>query len=176
MATPSHLHEDLAELAFLLGDWSGAGEGVWPPGERFDYAEDVTFEFVGDPFLLYAQRSWSLDDGSPIHFERGFLRPAGPGIVELLLAHPIGITEVAVGTVDEGLIELSSTAVSLAPTASPVTSSIARAAAWACRLNAPADPTRATASSRMGQVRRPVPRRPDASSTPASTRFSRLNP
>ena len=121
MATPSQLHEDLAELAFLLGAWSGTGEGVWPPGERFDYAEDVTFEFVGDPFLLYAQRSWSLDDGSPIHFERGFLRPAGPGVVELLLAHPIGITEVAVGTVDDGVIELSSTAVSLAPTASPVT-------------------------------------------------------
>jgi hypothetical protein len=115
MAMPSQLHADLAELAFLLGDWSGTGEGIWPPGERFDYAEDVTFEFVGDPFLLYAQRSWSLDDGSPIHFERGFLRPAGPGIVELLLAHPIGITEVAVGTVDGGLIELSSSAVSLAP-------------------------------------------------------------
>jgi hypothetical protein len=121
MAVPPHLHEDLAELSFLLGDWSGTGEGVWPPGERFDYAEDVTFEFVGDPFLLYAQRSWSLDDGSPIHFERGFLRPAGPGNVELLLAHPIGITEVAVGTVDDGVIELSSTAVSLAPTASLVT-------------------------------------------------------
>jgi THAP4-like, heme-binding beta-barrel domain len=90
MATPYQLHEDRAELAFLLGDWSGVGEGVWPPGERFDYAEDVTFEFVGDPFLLYAQRSWSLDDGSPIHFERGFLRPAGPGIVELLLAHRSG--------------------------------------------------------------------------------------
>jgi len=95
--------------------------GVWPPGESFEYAEDVTFEFVGDPFLSYAQRSWSLDDGSPIHLERGFLRPAGPGVVELLLAHPIGITEVAVGTVDNGVIELSSTAVSLAPTASPVT-------------------------------------------------------
>ena len=121
MATPSHLHEDLAELGFLLGDWSGTGEGVWPPGEPFDYAEDVTFEFVGDPFLLYAQRSWSLDDGSPIHFERGFIRPAGLGVVEILLAHPIGITEVAVGTVDDAVIELSSTAVSLAPTASPVT-------------------------------------------------------
>jgi hypothetical protein len=121
MATPSQLHADLAELAFLLGDWSGTGEGIWPPGERIDYAEDVTFAFVGDPRQLYAQRSWSLDDGSPIHFERGFLRPAGLGIVELLLAHPIGITEVAVGTVDGDLIELSSSAVSLAPTASPVT-------------------------------------------------------
>jgi THAP4-like, heme-binding beta-barrel domain len=37
------------------------------------------------------------------------------------LAFLLGVTEVAVGTVDGGLIELSSTAVSLAPTASPVT-------------------------------------------------------
>ena len=121
MATPSELHPDLAELAFLLGDWSGTGEGVWPPGEVFDYAEDVTFEYVGDPFLLYAERSWSLDDGSPIHFENGFLRPAGPGVVELMLAHPIGITEVAVGTVRDGVLELASTAVGLTPSASPVT-------------------------------------------------------
>ena len=81
----------------------------------------MTFEYLGDPFLLYSERSWSLDDGSPIHFENGFLRPARPGIVELVLAHPIGITEVAVGTVDGGVIELSSTAVGLTPTASPVT-------------------------------------------------------
>lgn len=121
MATPSALHEDLEELAFLLGTWSGTGEGVWPPGEPFDFGEDVTFEYVGDPFLLYSQRSWSLDDGSPIHFERGFLRPPGPGVVELVLAHPIGVTEVAVGTIEAGVIELTSTAVSLTPTASPVT-------------------------------------------------------
>ena len=56
MATPSELHPDLAELAFLVGDWSGTGEGVWPPGEAFDYAEDVTFEYLGDPFLLYSER------------------------------------------------------------------------------------------------------------------------
>ena len=121
MATPSALHEDLEELAFLLGAWSGTGEGVWPPGEPFDYGEDVTFEHVGDPFLLYSQRSWSLDDGSPIHFERGFLRPTGARVVELVLAHPIGVTEVAVGTVEAGVIELTSTAVSLTPTASQVT-------------------------------------------------------
>ena len=125
MATPSELHPDLAELAFLLGDWSGTGEGVWPPGEPFDYGEDVTFEHVGDPFLLYSQRSWSLDDGSPIHFESGFLRPAG-AVVELVLAHPIGITEVAVGTVDDGVLELTSTAVGLTPTASQVTELQAR--------------------------------------------------
>ena len=61
-------------------------------------------------------------------------------------------------------------------TASPVAASIARAAAWACRLNAPADPTSATASSRIGQVRMPGRRTPAPSRTTASTRFSRLNP
>jgi hypothetical protein len=115
------LHDDLAELAFLLGTWTGAGEGVWPPGEPFRYDEDVTFDHVGDAFLLYAQRSWSPDDGSPIHFERGFLRPAGPGRVELVLAHPIGIAEVAVGTVDANVVEVASSAVALTPTASRVT-------------------------------------------------------
>jgi hypothetical protein len=77
MATLPALHEDHAELAFLLGEWSGTGEGVWPPGEPFGYGEDVTFEPVGDPFL-YSQRSWLLDDASPIHFERGFCVPRGP--------------------------------------------------------------------------------------------------
>jgi hypothetical protein len=51
----------------------------------------------------------------------GFLRPSGPGVVELVLAHPIGVTEVAVATVEAGVIELRSIAVSLTPTASPIT-------------------------------------------------------
>jgi hypothetical protein len=38
-----------------------------------------------------------------------------------MLAHPIGITEVAVGAVADGVVEVASTAVGLAPTASPVT-------------------------------------------------------
>jgi len=121
MAPPGILHDDLGELAFLLGTWKGTGEGVWQPGDPFSYGEDVVFEDVGDTFLVYTQRSWSLENGSPIHLERGFLRPAGAGRVELVLAHPIGITEVAVGTVDEHVVELASTAVSLTPTASPVT-------------------------------------------------------
>lgn len=120
MAPPGILHEDLAELAFLLGTWKGTGEGIWPPGDPFTYGEDVAFEDVGDTFLVYTQRSWSPQDGSPIHLERGFLRPAGRGLVELVLAHPIGITEVSVGRVEDGTLEVASTAVSLTPTASPV--------------------------------------------------------
>ena len=45
---------------------------------------------------------------SPLHFERGFLRPgAEPGEVELCLAHPIGLTEIAHGTFDGTSIEIS---------------------------------------------------------------------
>ena len=62
-----------------------------------------------------------LDDGSPVHLERGFLRPAGPGRVELVLAHPLGITEVAEGTVQGARVEVASTDVGLTATAGAVT-------------------------------------------------------
>jgi hypothetical protein len=115
------VHPDVANLAFLLGRWSGEGEGEWPRGEPFRYGEEMTFEHVGEPFLLYSQRSWSPDDEGPIHFERGFLRPGSPGRVELVLAHPLGIAEVAEGTIEDQVIEVATTAVSLTTTASPVT-------------------------------------------------------
>jgi len=114
------LHPDVQALAFLLGTWRGQGEGEWPRGESFRYGEEMTFEQFGEPFLLYAQRSWSPDDEGPIHFERGFIRPGGPGRVELVLAHPLGVAEVAEGTVDGQLIEVATAAVSLSSTASPV--------------------------------------------------------
>jgi hypothetical protein len=72
------LHPDVEPLAFLLGTWRGEGEGEWPVGESFRYGEEMTFEHVGDAFLLYLQRSWLLEDGSPLHFERGFLRRRPP--------------------------------------------------------------------------------------------------
>lgn len=121
LAPPGALHEDLAELAFLLGTWRGFGEGMWPGSKPFEYVEDLVIEDVGDTWLVYTERSWSPQDGSPIHFERGFLRRPEPGRVELVLAHPIGITEVADGTVGDGVVEVASTTVGLAPSASHVT-------------------------------------------------------
>ena len=115
------LHEELSELAFLLGTWRGEGEGVWPGAEDFVYAEEMAFEHVGDPFLLYAQRSWNPVDEAPIHLERGFVRPAGPGRVELVLAHPIGVVEVAEGTVSGLALDVASTAVAFSMTGSPAT-------------------------------------------------------
>ena len=115
------LHPDCEPLAFLLGTWRGEGEGEWPRGEPFRYGEEMTFEHVGDPFLMYSQRSWMLDDGAPLHFERGFFRPAAPGRVEIVLAHPLGIAEVAEGTLDGTTISAASTSVATTSTGSPVT-------------------------------------------------------
>jgi hypothetical protein len=115
------LHPDLSELAFLIGSWRGEGEGEWPRGEPFTYGEELMFEHVGDPFIFYAHRSWSIEDESPIHCERGFLRAAGSGRVELVLAHPLGIAEVAEGTVRDGVVEVATTSVARTATAKAVT-------------------------------------------------------
>ena len=92
------MHPDLAALSFLLGTWRGSGRGEYPTIDPFPYDEEVVVEHVGEPFLLYRQSSWSPDDRAPLHLERGFLRPgSSPGEVELCLAHPIGLTEIAHG-------------------------------------------------------------------------------
>jgi hypothetical protein len=83
------------------------GRGDYPTIEPFAYREELAFEHVGDTFLLYRQESWDATSGDPLHFERGFLRPGGgEGSVELCLAHPLGLTEIALGTVDGGSLTL----------------------------------------------------------------------
>jgi hypothetical protein len=92
--------EELADLGFLLGIWRGSGEGEYPTIDPFTYEEEILIEDVGDTYLLYTQRSWSAADGAPVHLERGFLRPGADGEVELTLAHPLGLVEVAHGRID----------------------------------------------------------------------------
>jgi hypothetical protein len=122
MAEPV-LHQDVEPLAFLLGTWRGTGAGEYPTIDSFRYGEEMRFEHVGDPFLLYEQRSWLLgDDPMPLHFERGFLRPgSGPGAVELTLAHPLGLTEIAEGSIRGTHIDVASTTVASTSTGAPVT-------------------------------------------------------
>jgi hypothetical protein len=110
----------LEPLAFLLGTWRGDGDGVYPGIAPFRYTEELSFEHVGDAFLLITESSWT-PDGAPLHFERGTLRPVGDGAVDLTLAHPIGVAEVAEGTIDGTTVTLASTAVVRTPTGSPVT-------------------------------------------------------
>ena len=117
-------HGDVAVLAPLLGTWSGSGRGEYPTITPFDYEETVTFGHVGKPFLAYAQRTTAADDGRPLHSETGYLRlPAGR--LELVLAHPFGITEVEEGTVSvvagSLVLTLAATAIGRTATAKKVT-------------------------------------------------------
>lgn len=119
------LHPDLEALAPLLGAWAGRGAGKYPTIQPFEYLEEVVFSHVGMPFLAYAQKTKAVADGSPLHAETGYLRAPAPGRVELVLAHPNGITEIEVGsyTVTGDLIEieLATTSIGLTPTAKEVT-------------------------------------------------------
>ena len=117
------LHPGIAALAPLLGTWSGSGHGDYPTIEPFDYVEEVTFGHTGKPFLTYAQRTRSAT-GQPMHAEAGYLRVPSPMRVELIVAHPTGITEIDEGTfsVDGGelRIDVHSTTIGLASSAKDV--------------------------------------------------------
>jgi hypothetical protein len=119
------LHPGVAALAPLLGVWAGQGSGEYPTIAPFDYLEEVTFGHVGKPFLSYAQKTKAGDDGRPMHAETGFLRVPSPGRVELVLAHPTGITEIDEGTLtvagDTIVMDLAATTIGRSASAKEVT-------------------------------------------------------
>jgi hypothetical protein len=89
--------------------------------ESFRYGEEVVFRHDGRPFLAYEQRTWSLDDGRPLHSETGYWRPQPGNAVEVVLAHPTGVTEIYYGTVAFHRIELATDLVARTTTAKEVT-------------------------------------------------------
>ena len=111
------LNPEVAPLRFLLGSWMGAGKGEYATIQPFEYGEEVRFWHVGKPFIAYTQRTWALDDGRPLHSETGFWRMGGPTKVELVVAHPNGIVEVAEGELAGTAISVVSTAVARTSTA-----------------------------------------------------------
>ena len=116
------LHPDLALLSGLIGNWEGAGQGSWHGGDVFRYREWVRFTHNGKPFLAYDQRTAAQDDGRPLHAESGYWRAVADGNVEVVLAHPIGVVETAVGRWNGHRLALRSASLQTTPTAKHVTS------------------------------------------------------
>ena len=114
------LHPDVAVLAPLLGTWAGEGAGEYPTIQPFGYFEEVTFSHVGKPFLIYGQRTKASNDGRPLHAETGYLRMPSQGRVELVLAHPTGVTEIQEGSLslDGTKLEMELTATTIGRTTS----------------------------------------------------------
>lgn len=94
------IHEHITGLLFLRGTWRGAGQGIYPTIEPFDYTEEVTYvPGPGKPFLMYTQRTWRAGSDVPLHSEVGYLRGFGDDTAELVIAQPTGIVEIHTGSV-----------------------------------------------------------------------------
>ena len=104
-------HPDLAPLRFLLGRWEGVGVGGYETIESFQFGQEIVFSHNGKPYLIYTSRSWALDamgmPSRPLAMESGFWRPQPGNKVEVMLAHPTGITEIYLGEVTGTKIEMT---------------------------------------------------------------------
>ncbi|MET9498742.1 FABP family protein [Streptomyces sp. NPDC006552] len=118
-------HPLLAPVLGLLGSWRGRGRGGYPTIDgEFAYAQEVTFQHDGRPFLRYEARAWLLDgDGAPLRpaaRESGWWRLRPEGRLEALITQPTGIAEIAVGHASGAAVDLTTDSVALTPTAKEV--------------------------------------------------------
>jgi THAP4-like, heme-binding beta-barrel domain len=127
MTIPPDLPAELIPLAFLLGTWQGVGVGGYPTIDDFQFGQEVVIRHEpGTPYLEYESRTWRLDEqgrpDQPLARERGYWRMAAdePAGVELTLAHPTGVVEIWLGTVDGAKVELQTDVVARTSTAPDV--------------------------------------------------------
>ncbi len=113
------VHPDVLALSFLLGTWRGDGLGGYPGMADFTFEQEVTFWSNGEPYLGYSSRTWG-PDGTVMALETGWWRLRGND-VELLLAHPMGVVEVWLGTLAGTRIDLATDVVARTPSANEVT-------------------------------------------------------
>ncbi|WP_372343801.1 FABP family protein [Streptomyces sp. KL116D] len=98
---PSDLHPDLVPLAFLLGNWAGAGVTDFPGAEKANFGQEVSFTHDGRDFLEYHSHTWVLDkDGNkvkPLESESGYWRVGKDRKVEVVMVRDDGVVEVWYG-------------------------------------------------------------------------------
>ena len=122
---PENLHPDLMPLAWLVGTWRGKGRVEYPNVPGFEFAQEVSFNHDGRPFLNYFSRSWIIDEKNEIiraaASEVGFWRVKENNVLEVILAHNTGIAEGWVGIVKGAKIQLEMDQGYSSPTAKIVT-------------------------------------------------------
>ncbi|KAF3334754.1 hypothetical protein FCM35_KLT21358 [Carex littledalei] len=94
------LHPAIAPLQFLLGRWSGEGEGGFPTIKSFRYGEELFFSHSGKPVIAYTQKTWKLETGEPMHAESGYWRLKSDGSIEVVIAQSTGLVEIQKGSLD----------------------------------------------------------------------------
>jgi hypothetical protein len=156
------LHQDLAPLRFLLGRWEGAGVVGYPTIESANFGQEISFSHNGKPFLIYTSRTWLLAEdgtiGRPLAMECGFWRPQPEGGLEVVLAHPTGITEIYLGRITGTKIEMATDAVVRTATAKEVTAGkrlygmIGADLGWAYDMAAVGQPLQSHLSAQLKRV------------------------
>lgn len=98
---PSDLNPSLVPLAFLLGNWEGAGVFDFPGEEKCNFGQEVVFSHDGRDFLEYHSHSWVLDaEGNkvrPLESESGYWRIDGQRKVEIVMVRDQGVVEIWYG-------------------------------------------------------------------------------
>ncbi len=111
----------LQPFLFLMGHWQGRGVGLWDPGSRFEYREDLQLEPIPDRALIrFTQRTVEVPSGSLSHSELGFLRLFEDGEAELVVAIPAGYTEIHRGRLAGQSLHLELIQLGVAPRARPL--------------------------------------------------------
>ena len=109
----------LAPLAWLVGQWEGAGVVGYPTIESAHFGQEISVTHDGRPFLEWQSRTWLLDEQGnkvrPLARELGFWRPLENNEVEFLLTHPTGIVEMYHGTTSPAKIEIRTDGVIRSP-------------------------------------------------------------
>ena len=122
---PSDLHKDLVPLAFLLGDWTGAGVHDFPGAEKCNFGQEVSFSHDGRDFLEYRSRTWVLDSEGkkvkPLETESGYWRIDADRKVEVVMVRDDGVVEVWYGELADKKpqIDLASDAVARTAASGP---------------------------------------------------------
>ena len=162
LPTEFELHPQLAPVRFLLGRWEGAGVVGYPTIESANFGQEITFAHNGKPFLIYTSRTWLLEEdgtiGRPLAMETGFWRPQADASLEVVLAHPTGITEIYIGQITATKIELATDAVVRTATAKEVTAGrrlyglIGADLGWAYDMAAMGQPLQSHVSAQLKRV------------------------